>query len=141
LFVTVIDCFMNAVWPGFDDHDVGFAMAAVISGFVGDGDVGVERPGGRRFFPGQRSIAAALAGDTDVAERVELNLPETGMCWTDLGGRATADTAASSGRGTPAGVGFTTGSEHGYSAEEPATGSCCGSTSQPVSTNAPTCGS
>lgn len=88
-----------------------------------------------------RSIAAALAGDKDAAERVELNLPETGVCSTDLGDRETAGTTTSSACGTPAGVGFSTGSEHGYSAEEPATGSCCGSTPQAVSISAPSCGS
>ncbi|MEV4901644.1 FAD-dependent oxidoreductase [Citricoccus sp. NPDC055426] len=33
-----------------------------------------------------RSIAAALAGDQAAADNVELHLPETGVCSTDLGG-------------------------------------------------------
>lgn len=32
-----------------------------------------------------RSIAAALAGDAAAAERVELDLPQTGDCSTDIG--------------------------------------------------------
>ncbi|MDO5977506.1 NAD(P)/FAD-dependent oxidoreductase [Flavivirga spongiicola] len=32
-----------------------------------------------------RSIVAYMAGDKEVAERVELNLPETGVCSTDFG--------------------------------------------------------
>ena len=77
-----------------------------------------------------RSIAAALAGDTEAAARVELSLPGTGVCSTDLGDRETAE-AASCGTG---GVGFVTGSEHGYSAEEPPpTAGCCGAAQVPVS--------
>lgn len=38
-----------------------------------------------------RSIAAALAGDRDAAERVELVLPETGVCSADLGTGVDAD--------------------------------------------------
>lgn len=37
-----------------------------------------------------RSIAAALAGDRDAADTVHLNLPETGVCSTDLGGSCDA---------------------------------------------------
>ncbi|NEK59722.1 FAD-dependent oxidoreductase [Geodermatophilus sabuli] len=60
-----------------------------------------------------RSIAAALAGDVAAAERVELALPATGVCSTDLGARDAAEVA---------GVGFATGSAHGWSAEgQPAT--------------------
>ncbi|SOC49262.1 Pyridine nucleotide-disulphide oxidoreductase [Blastococcus aggregatus] len=64
-----------------------------------------------------RSIAAALAGDTAAAQRVELHLPQTGVCATELGDREAAEDA-------PA-VGFPTGSGHGYSAE-PAVAGCCG---------------
>jgi hypothetical protein len=79
-----------------------------------------------------RSIAAALAGDSQAAERVELALPATGVCSTDLGDREAAETG---------GVGFTTGSEHGRSAEEPAAASsCCGSAPAPVSVSSPSCG-
>jgi thioredoxin reductase len=81
-----------------------------------------------------RSIAAALAGDTEAAARVELSLPETGVCSTDLGAREAAE-AASCGTG---GVGFATGSEHGYSAEEPLpVAGCCGAAPEPVSLAAP----
>jgi thioredoxin reductase len=85
-----------------------------------------------------RSIAAALAGDAEAAQRVELRLPETGVCSTDLADREAAETEASS-CGT-AGVGFVTGSVHGYSGEEPAGGGCCGSTPQPVAVSTPSCG-
>ncbi|WP_222268451.1 NAD(P)-binding domain-containing protein [Modestobacter marinus] len=75
-----------------------------------------------------RSIAAALAGDTAAAERVELQLPSTGVCSTDLGDREAAETAASCGTG---GVGFATGSAHGRSAEE---SGCCELPVVPVGT-------
>ncbi len=32
-----------------------------------------------------RSVAAALAGDQDAADTVQLDLPETGVCSTDAG--------------------------------------------------------
>ena len=38
-----------------------------------------------------RSIAAALAGDQQAADNVELVLPETGVCSTDLGGSCDTD--------------------------------------------------
>ncbi|QCU77392.1 FAD-dependent oxidoreductase [Citricoccus sp. SGAir0253] len=41
-----------------------------------------------------RSIAAALAGDRAAADHVELHLPETGVCSTDLGGSCDAPTPA-----------------------------------------------
>lgn len=37
-----------------------------------------------------RSIAAALAGDREAADSVQLDLPETGVCSTDLGGSCDA---------------------------------------------------
>lgn len=77
-----------------------------------------------------RSIAAALAGDRAAADQVELELPETGVCSTDLGGScdlpASADTAASScgspetsadsccGAPEPITIGFATGTLHGH---------------------------
>jgi hypothetical protein len=86
-----------------------------------------------------RSIAAALAGDSESAERVELHLPSTGVCSTDLGARESAETAEAPSCGTR-GVGFSTGSVHGYAAEE-ADGGCCGSgTADPVGAGAPACG-
>ncbi|GAB3325768.1 NAD(P)-binding domain-containing protein [Geodermatophilus aquaeductus] len=69
-----------------------------------------------------RSVAAALAGDTAAAARVELTLPETGVCSTDLGDREAAEVASCN-----TGVGFATGSEHGWSAEQPSPAAgCCG---------------
>ena len=38
-----------------------------------------------------RSIVAALDGDMEAALKVELNLPETGVCSVDLGGNAGAN--------------------------------------------------
>jgi hypothetical protein len=78
-----------------------------------------------------RSIAAALAGHTEDADSVQLHLPSTGVCSTDLGAREAAETS---------GVGFATGSAHGWSAEEPAAG-CCGSAPQPVAIEASASGS
>jgi hypothetical protein len=75
-----------------------------------------------------RSIAAALAGDTEAADSVQLHLPSTGVCSTDLGAREAAETS---------GVGFSTGSAHGRSAEEPEAASCCGPAPQPVTIGAP----
>ncbi|SDY53867.1 Pyridine nucleotide-disulphide oxidoreductase [Modestobacter sp. DSM 44400] len=69
-----------------------------------------------------RSIAAALAGDTEAAGHVCLDLPATGVCSVDLGDRAAVEAA---------GVGFATGGAHGWSAAEPAVTGCCG-TSQPA---------
>jgi len=74
-----------------------------------------------------RSIAAALAGDTEAADSVQLDLPSTGVCSTDLGAREATETS---------GVGFATGSEHGLSAEEPAAASCCGPAPNPVTVGA-----
>jgi hypothetical protein len=73
-----------------------------------------------------RSIAAALAGDTEGADSVQLQLPSTGVCSTDLGAREAAEN-----------VGFSTGSEHGYSAEQPEAAGCCGSSPQPLTIGAP----
>jgi thioredoxin reductase len=42
-----------------------------------------------------RSIAASLAGDQAAADHVELHLPETGVCSTDLGGSCNAPAPAS----------------------------------------------
>ncbi len=66
-----------------------------------------------------RSIAAALAGDAAAADSVQLHLPATGVCSTDLGERVDAE------------LGFGTGTEHGRSAQEPAelaAAACCGTT-------------
>src|SRR6185312_1062283 len=50
-----------------------------------------------------RSIAAALAGDRAAADAVELELPETGVCSTDLAGSCDAPAAgADAGCAAPA---------------------------------------
>ncbi|UYQ77285.1 FAD-dependent oxidoreductase [Glutamicibacter sp. JL.03c] len=59
-----------------------------------------------------RSIAAALSGDAHAADRVELQLPETGVCSTDLAGSCDAP--------------------------EPTGSSCCTSGPQPVVLGVPT---
>ena len=51
-----------------------------------------------------RSVAAALAGDQEAANRVELQLPATGVC----NARPAADTELLT-------IGFRSGTEHGYS--------------------------
>ncbi|MCQ1946755.1 FAD-dependent oxidoreductase [Arthrobacter sp. zg-Y1116] len=88
-----------------------------------------------------RSIAAALAGDQKAADDVELVLPETGVCSTDLGGScdtvagcdtdATAAPAAESCCGVPEPAAATPAAESCCSAPEPAAAvpaaeSCCG---------------
>ncbi len=42
-----------------------------------------------------RSIAAALVGDMEAADRIELNLPQTGVCSTDVREKSEAEDAAS----------------------------------------------
>ncbi|TFF04426.1 FAD-dependent oxidoreductase [Cellulosimicrobium funkei] len=78
-----------------------------------------------------RSIAAALAGDRAAADAVELDLPATGVCSTDLALEADGESAGGSccgtapaepqlvtlGVGAPAGVGFATGVVHGRSGD------------------------
>ncbi len=86
-----------------------------------------------------RSVVAALAGDRAAADSVELALPETGVCSTDLvtdeNENADAGEASCCGTGTPQPItlgvpvavgasggqgprlGFATGHEHGYSGE------------------------
>ncbi|WP_166844562.1 FAD-dependent oxidoreductase [Isoptericola sp. BMS4] len=73
-----------------------------------------------------RSVAAALAGDRAAADLVHLELPETGVCSTDLGddggsccGTAPEPQLVTLGVGGPAPVGFATGVEHGRSGDGP----------------------
>ncbi|MFC8832585.1 NAD(P)-binding domain-containing protein [Streptomyces griseoincarnatus] len=78
-----------------------------------------------------RSVAAAIAGDLDSADRVELTLPETGVCGgaglfdtpdaqqTDGGGCCAAPEPQLVQLGTPAAV--------GAAAEDASAGGCCGS--------------
>ncbi|MFG2568151.1 NAD(P)-binding domain-containing protein [Streptomyces sp. NPDC048567] len=74
-----------------------------------------------------RSVAAAIAGDLDAADRVELTLPETGVCGgaglfdapeADQGGGCCAPAPQ---LGAPASVAV------GATAEEAPAGGCCGS--------------
>ena len=73
-----------------------------------------------------RSVAAALAGDREAADTVQLELPETGVCSSDIGtscdvpAAATTDFAAETSGGCcgapePVLVGFPTGLAHGRS--------------------------
>lgn len=48
-------------------------------------------------FEQVRSVVAALAGDIEAADRVELDLPETGVCSASFGPAATADAGADAG--------------------------------------------
>ncbi|WP_454042304.1 FAD-dependent oxidoreductase [Cellulosimicrobium sp. Marseille-Q8652] len=78
-----------------------------------------------------RSIAAALAGDRAAADAVELDLPATGVCSSDLALAADGEAAGGSccgtapaepqlvalGVGAPAGVGFGSGVAHGRSSD------------------------
>ncbi len=64
-----------------------------------------------------RSIAAALSGDSQAADRVELDLPETGVCSTDLGGSCDApaqeESSCCSSGPQPVVFGLSTGTLHG----------------------------
>lgn len=80
-----------------------------------------------------RSVAAALAGDRAAADAVELDLPETGVCSTDLPPAGDSE-AEASGCCAPAPApepqGFATGFEHGYTGEaaqkdSPPQNACC----------------
>ncbi|MCB5274977.1 Ferredoxin--NADP reductase [Arthrobacter sp. SO5] len=73
-----------------------------------------------------RSVAAALAGDREAADTVQLELPETGVCSSDIGTSCDVPVAANAGFvaesdggccGTPEPVlvGFPTGLAHGRS--------------------------
>ena len=72
-----------------------------------------------------RSVVAALAGDREAADQVQLELPETGVCSTDASSRCDVPAPAAApadGEGAccaapePALVGFPTGLSHGRSA-------------------------
>lgn len=71
-----------------------------------------------------RSIAASLAGDTAAATAVELNLPATGVCSTDVAADGeetsccgTSETPQLLTIGAPPTTGFATGVAHGRSAD------------------------
>jgi len=80
-----------------------------------------------------RSIAAALAGDRAAADLVELDLPETGVCSTDLGGScdlpAAGEPVASC--GTPEADSMQNTASSCGTPEAAAESSCCG-TPEPV---------
>lgn len=65
-----------------------------------------------------RSIAAALAGDRTAADRVDLQLPETGVCSTDLAGSCDAPAPEvaedSCCAPQPVTLGLSTGTLHGH---------------------------
>ena len=68
-----------------------------------------------------RSIVAALAGDQAGADRVELVLPETGVCSADIGSSCdtsadTADESTNCSPAEPVNIGIPTGLAHGRSA-------------------------
>src|SRR5699024_5427688 len=70
-----------------------------------------------------RSVVAALAGDQEAADRVELVLPETGVCSADVGSSCDAPAGAADeaagccGPAEPVLIGIPTGVEHGRSEE------------------------
>lgn len=76
-----------------------------------------------------RSIAAALAGDEAAARRVELELPETGVCSSDLlvAGAAAAEMAGSACCGpAPAEIAPAAGPGTAPATAPAAAGGCCG---------------
>ncbi|WJH23740.1 FAD-dependent oxidoreductase [Pseudarthrobacter defluvii] len=66
-----------------------------------------------------RSIAAALAGDTEAADAVELELPETGVCSTSVPNDLddAGDGCCTAPAPVPVTIGFATGLQHGRSSE------------------------
>ena len=71
-----------------------------------------------------RSIVAALAGDQAGADRVELVLPETGVCSTDIGSSCdtsadTADESTNCSPAEPVKIGIPTGLAHGRYKADP----------------------
>lgn len=72
-----------------------------------------------------RSIAAALAGDREAADAVHLDLPETGVCTTDLGGSCDAPAVAVA----PATIEVSSG-------DTPSQG-CCAPAAQPLTLGLP----
>ncbi|WP_231442618.1 NAD(P)-binding protein [Brevibacterium zhoupengii] len=82
-----------------------------------------------------RSIVAAIAGDQAAADKVELVLPETGVCSADIGSSCDVPSAAS----VTDDDGGCCGPAPVDEAEPAAEGSgCCGSTPQPVTLGIPT---
>ena len=86
-----------------------------------------------------RSVTAAIAGDTEAAGRLQLELPETGVCSTDLGGSCDAPAAVpgtSTDKASSCGTDTATADDAGKAGEDDA-GSCC-SAPQLVSVGFPT---
>jgi hypothetical protein len=67
-----------------------------------------------------RSIAAALAGDTAAADAVELELPETGACSTNITDDAAEDSCCVIPEPVPVTIGYPTGLQHGRTSEKAA---------------------
>jgi hypothetical protein len=67
-----------------------------------------------------RSIAAALAGDTAAADAVELELPETGACSTNVIDDAAGDSCCGIPEPVPVMIGFPTSLQHGRTSEKAA---------------------
>ena len=78
-----------------------------------------------------RSIAAELAGDHTAARQLELVLPETGVCSTDIGGSSCCTTPSS------AGSRATTGPS--ASEARPETTSCCAAEPTPTTDSSSCC--
>lgn len=75
-----------------------------------------------------RSVTAAIAGDTESADRVELTLPETGVCGgAGLFDTPEADAGAGGCCGAPEPQMLTIGTDAPAAKNEPAGGGCCGS--------------
>jgi glycine/D-amino acid oxidase-like deaminating enzyme len=60
-----------------------------------------------------RSIAAALSGDAEAADAVELQLPETGVCSTSVPAPAEEEACCGTTAAVPLDLGFPTGLRHG----------------------------
>jgi thioredoxin reductase len=74
-----------------------------------------------------RSVTAAIAGDTEAASRLQLELPETGVCSTDLGGSCDAPVAPGSAETSQqCGTGITSDSKAGSDEDASAESGCCG---------------
>ncbi|WP_434994094.1 NAD(P)-binding protein [Arthrobacter sp. Ld5] len=88
-----------------------------------------------------RSVAAAIAGDLDAASRLQLELPETGVCSTDLGGSCDTPAAmTSAATTTAAGASCGTGATGDAAAatDAGAAGCCSAPEPQPVMVGIPT---
>lgn len=71
-----------------------------------------------------RSVTAAIAGDLEAASRLQLELPETGVCSTDLGGPCDTPTATTPSEAS-ARVGMSCGTGSSDAAADADAGGCC----------------